>query len=74
MALQIFVAPAGDGWSVRSETFENDLLFEAGGRAEAAARALATRYAEAGSPAEVSIYLRNGDLAGRFVHPAHAGA
>ena len=55
MALQIFVAPAGDGWSVRSETFENDLLFEAGGRAEAAARALATRYADAGSPAEVSF-------------------
>jgi hypothetical protein len=68
MALQIFVAPAGDGWVVRSEAFDNELMFEAGGRAEAAARALATRYANAGSKTEVSIFLRNGDLAGRFLH------
>ncbi|ODT56968.1 hypothetical protein [Phenylobacterium sp.] len=74
MALQILVSPAGDGWAVRSEAFDNDLLFEAGGRAEAAARALADRYARAGNPAEVSIYLRNGDLAGRFMHQPHAGA
>ena len=74
MALQILVSPAGDGWAVRSEAFHNDLLFEAGGRAEAAARALADRYARAGNPAEVSIYLRNGDLAGRFMHQPHAGA
>ena len=72
MALQILVSPAGDGWAVRSEAFDNELLFEAGGRAEAAARALADRYARAGNPAEVSIYLRNGDLAGRFLHSAAA--
>ncbi|WP_312165438.1 hypothetical protein [Phenylobacterium sp.] len=72
MALQILVAPAGDGWVVRSEAFDNELVFEAGGRAEAAARALADRYARAGSAAEVSIFLRNGDLAGRFVHGAAA--
>ena len=74
MALQILVSPAGDGWAVRSEAFDNDLLFEAGGRSEAAARALADRYARAGNPAEVSIYLRNGDMAGRFVHQPHAGS
>ena len=74
MALQILVAPAGEGWAVRSEAFDNELLFEAGGRAEAAARALADRYARAGNPAEVSIYLRNGDLAGRFVHRPQAAA
>ncbi|HEY9236735.1 MULTISPECIES: hypothetical protein [Phenylobacterium] len=68
MALKIHVAPAGDGWIVRSEAFDNELVFEAGGRAEAAARALADRYASAGALAEVSIYLRNGDLAGRFLH------
>ena len=68
MDLQILVAPAGDGWVVRSEAFDNELMFEAGGRAEAAARALAARYASAGAKAEVSIFLRNGDLAGRFVH------
>ncbi|KQW71916.1 hypothetical protein ASE17_03285 [Phenylobacterium sp. Root77] len=72
MALQILVSPAGQGWAVRSEAFDNDLLFEAGGRAEAAARALADRYARAGSAAEVSIFLRNGDLAGRFLHSAAA--
>ena len=68
MALQISVAPAGTGWAVRSEAFDNELMFEAGGRAEAAARALAERYAKAGALAEVSIFMRNGDLAGRFVH------
>ena len=72
MALQILVAPAGEGWVVRSEAFDNELVFEAGGRAEAAARALAARYAEAGSAAEVSIFLRNGDLAGRFLHSTAA--
>ncbi len=68
MALQISVSPVGDGWSVRSDAFDNPLIFEAGGRAEAAARALAARYAEAGRDAEVRIFLRDGALAGRFVH------
>jgi hypothetical protein len=72
MALQISVAPAGDGWAVRSDAFENTLMFEAGGRAEAAARSLAARYAQAGLPAEVRIFLRDGALAGRFMHPATA--
>lgn len=72
MALQILVAPAGDGWAVRSEAFDNELIFEAGGRAEAAARALADRYARSGAAAEVSIFLRNGDLAGRFMHSTAA--
>jgi hypothetical protein len=72
MALQILVSPAGDGWAVRSEAFDNELIFKAGGRAEAAARTLADIYARAGNPAEVSIFLRNGDLAGRFMHNATA--
>ena len=72
MALQISVAPAANGWVVRSEAFDNELIFEAGGRAEAAARALADRYARSGSAAEVSIFLRNGYLAGRFLHSAAA--
>ena len=72
MALQILVAPVGDGWAVRSEAFDNELIFEAGGRAEAAARALADRYARSGSAAEVQIFLRNGDLAGRFLYSAAA--
>lgn len=70
MALQISVAPAANGWVVRSEAFDNELMFEAGGRAEAAARSLATRYAQAGRPTEVNIFLRDGALAGRFMHHA----
>lgn len=70
MALQISVGPAGDGWVVRSEAFDNELIFEAGARAEAAAQQLAQRYAQAGLPAEVRIFLRDGALAGRFTHPA----
>ena len=72
MALKIFVVPVGDGWSVRSPSFENDMLFNAGAKAEAAARELARRYAERGQSAEVAIFLRDGALAGRFLHPAAA--
>lgn len=70
MALNISVVPAGDGWAVRSPSFENEMLFSAGAKAEAAARALARRYADRGQSAEVAIFLRNGALAGRFLHPA----
>ena len=72
MPLKISVFPAGDGWAVRSAGFENDMLFAAGARAEAAARELARRYAQSGATAEVAIYLRDGALAGRFLHPAAA--
>ena len=72
MALQISVTPAGDAWVVRSEAFDNELIFEAGGRAEAAARSLAVRYAQAGRPTQVSIFMRDGALAGRFMHHAAA--
>jgi hypothetical protein len=69
MALTISVVPLGDGWAVRSAGFDNEMLFHAGARAEAAARALARRYADEGVTAEVAIYLRDGALAGRFLHP-----
>jgi hypothetical protein len=72
MALTISVVPVGDGWAVRSAEFDNDMLFQAGGRAEAAARALARRYAEQGVAAEVAIYLRDGTLAGRVLHAAQS--
>jgi hypothetical protein len=74
MALKISVVPLGDGWSVRSGGFENDMLFTAGAKAEAAARDLARRVAGNGRTAEVAIYLRDGALAGRFLHPAAAQA
>ena len=73
MALKISVVPVGDGWSVRSPSFENDMLFNAGAKAEAAARELARRYADRGQSVEVTIFLRDGAVAGRFLHPAPAG-
>lgn len=74
MALLISVAPAEQGWSVRSEALEAELTFERGGRAEAAARALADRLAATGRSAEVRVFLRDGAEAGRFHHPAQAWA
>jgi len=74
MALLISVAPTLEGWAVRSEALDSDLTFHGGARAEAAARALAEQYADAGRQAEVEIYLRDGALAGRYVHPARDGA
>ncbi|ATQ43726.1 hypothetical protein [Caulobacter mirabilis] len=71
MALLISVAPTGDGWAVSSDVLENDLTFERGGRAEAAARSLAGRWAEKGANAEVRIFLKDGALAGRILHPAY---
>ncbi|HKR90074.1 MAG TPA: hypothetical protein VJS38_18045 [Phenylobacterium sp.] len=70
MALKISVVPVGNGWAVRSTVFENEMLFVAGAKAEAAARALARRYAARGESAEVSIFLRDGSVAGRFLHAA----
>jgi hypothetical protein len=70
MALKISVVPVGNGWAVRSSGFENEMLFNAGAKAEAAARALAHRVAESGRAAEVTIFLRDGALAGRFLHAA----
>jgi hypothetical protein len=57
---------------VRPPSFENDMLFAAGAKPEPAARDLARRYAARGESAEVSIFLRDGALAGRFLHPAVA--
>jgi hypothetical protein len=72
MALQISVAPAGDRWTVHSDVLQDDMTFEQGARAEAAARTLADDWARSGRPAEVRIFLRDGALAGRLVYPAEA--
>jgi hypothetical protein len=72
MALTISVVPVGDGWAVRSDGFDNEMLFQAGAKAELAARNLARRTADDGMVAEVAIFLRDGALAGRFVYPAMA--
>lgn len=72
MALIISVVPANDGWAIQSDGLPGDLSFTRGGEAEATARALAERHARSGSAAEVRIFLRDGALAGRFVHPARS--
>ncbi len=69
MALQISVAPAGQGWSVNADDLDDELTFDQGARAEAVARTLADRSARAGRPAEVRIFLRDGALAGKLVYP-----
>lgn len=70
MALLISVAPSEAGWSVQSDILAEAEFHASGARAESAARALAARTAEAGRGAEVRIFLRDGALAGRFLHPA----
>ena len=67
MVQLIVVEPCADGWAVRQPSIANAQLFVSGAKAEDAARLLGTRLADAGQPAEIQVYLRNGDLAGRFV-------
>ena len=69
MALTIVVAPAGDGWAVRSPFAEDEMVFPGGAKAEAAAHVLAERFAREGATAEVQVFLRDGALAGSFTHP-----
>ena len=66
----ISVQPFGDGWSVRSDAFDSEMMFLSGAKAEAAARRLAGKLARGGETAEVHIYLRDGQLAGSFVKAA----
>ncbi|MDP1599451.1 DUF2188 domain-containing protein [Phenylobacterium sp.] len=66
----IDVRPLGQGWTVRGEQIDNDLVFRSGRAAEQAARHLAHRLAKVGIPSEVRIHLRDGTLGGRFFTPA----
>lgn len=68
----ISVQPMGDGWSVRSEAFDSEMMFLSGAKAEAAARRLAETLARNGETAEIRIFLRDGRLAGRVVKPARS--
>ena len=67
---EIRVTPAGGGWAVKADGFDNEMLFFSGASAESAARKLAAKVADAGKAAEILIFLRDGSLAGRFVCPA----
>jgi hypothetical protein len=66
----ITVSPLGEGWTLRSATLDNDMVFQSGAQAEAAAKALAERLNAAGEAVTLEIRLRDGRLAGRFACPA----
>jgi hypothetical protein len=64
----IIVKPVGDqNWMVEYSGAENPLLFMTGALAERAAKRLGEQLAKAGRPARISVYLRDGSLAGSFV-------
>jgi hypothetical protein len=63
----ISLEPLGEGWTVRVDSFANDMVFLSGSKAEDAAMRLGRRLAEAGRSAEVRILIRGGVLAARFV-------
>jgi hypothetical protein len=65
----ITVAPLGDGWTLRSDALENDMAFQSGTQAEAAAKALAQRLNAAGLAVTLEVRLRDGSVGGRFACP-----
>jgi len=70
MIRTISVQPVGDGWSVVSDAFDSDMMFLSGAKAESAARRMADAMAKTGEASEIRIFLRDGQLAGRFLTPA----
>ena len=48
MSRIISVQPLGEGWSVRSDAFDSEMMFLSGAKAEAAARRLAATLAKNG--------------------------
>jgi len=70
----VSVQPVGDGWSVRTDAFDSEMMFLSGAKAEAAARRLADTMAKNGEHAEIHIFVRDGRLAGRLVKPARGMA
>lgn len=64
---RIGVRPFADGWAVSDESFGNPQIFRSGSRAEDAAKNLGARLAEAGYPSEITIFLRDGAIGGRFI-------
>jgi hypothetical protein len=69
MIQMISVTPVGEGWTVRSEPFDNEMMFLSGAKAELAARRMGGTIAKGGHTAEVRIFLRDGSLAARFLCP-----
>ncbi len=68
----VYVTPADAGWAVRSDAIDNTMIFRSGAKAEGAARRLAQALAILGDSVEISIQLRDGNVARRFVSPPAA--
>ena len=68
MTQTIKVEPCGKDWKLRSQALD-EMTFQSGAAAEAAARLLADATAKSGLGAEVQIYLRDGSLAGCLPYP-----
>jgi hypothetical protein len=68
----ISVTPVGEGWTVRADPFDNEMMFLSGAKAESAARRMGGAWSKGGMTAEIRIFLRDGSLAGRFVCPSMA--
>lgn len=62
----VVVEPFGDVWSVRVDETEPQ-LFTRGREAEGAAKKISEALAAAGDHVELHLYLRDGQLAARFV-------
>ncbi len=64
----ITIRPAGDrGWMVEHQSVDNPMIFRSGAQAERAAKLLATQLADAGAPTEITVTLRDGRVAARYV-------
>ena len=67
----VVITPTDGGWSVQAEGMQS-LVFRSGAAAERAGRRMAEAIAAAGEPAELTIVLRDGSVAGRFACPPPA--
>ena len=65
--LVISVQPIEDGWSVRGDGVQGDLVFSAGSDAEAAARRLGETLAREGQRVEIRLFLRDGGVAAKLI-------
>lgn len=63
----IDVEPITNGWMVRADAIENNLVFRSGKDAEDAARGLAIKIAGIGEPVRIRLKLKNGETAARFL-------
>ena len=73
MLQKIIIRPLDAGWTVELDQLAEPMVFKSGAQAERAARALAERLIDAGENAELTIHLRDGTMAGRFVTTTAAG-